>query len=170
MSDFQRIEDLVQLLLQLNSNDEKYEKYLEYKRTGVTNSYLRECMRTRLWKVDAPFHESNFITATECLVCKRIHENLKREKEGLEPIKYQATVEHYGCPKPLKFKGESSQNNLLREDNSQWAFPWQWAQDEAEVFSMFWAEGKYNFTKRDVVDKQSKLRYLKQQPIVDKKP
>ena len=50
------------------------------------------------------------------------------------------------------------------------SLPWQWAQDEAEVFSMFWAEGKYNFTKRDVVDKQSKLRYLKQQPIVDKGP
>lgn len=118
-------------------------------------------MQTRSWEVNAPFHRKNFITETECLVCKRIHENIDRSSKGLQPHIHQANINHYGCPKPLNFKGESSDMNLQRADTSHWAYSWQSAQDEAEVLSLFWSEGRYNFSKHEVAQRMSKLRYLK---------
>lgn len=48
-------------------------------------------------------------------VCKRIHENIQREKEGKKKLKFQATIDHYGCPAPAKFD-DKGKRTLYNDD------------------------------------------------------
>lgn len=105
MDDYDRVEDLAQYLKHLDQNDEEYEKYFEWKETGISNQYLLKLLKEREWVSDY-FYSSdpeaiNFYEGFERFVCRRIHENIRREKEGKAKLKFQANVEHYGCPEPV---------------------------------------------------------------------
>ena len=107
ITDFDSAESLAKYLKFLNENDAEYEKYLEWKKTGITNPLLLEHIRTRDWTVNdedtMEYTGTNFIEGFECFLCNRLHENIKRAKNGQTVLRHQATVDHYGCPAPREF-------------------------------------------------------------------
>ncbi|XP_062607946.1 alpha-(1,3)-fucosyltransferase 10-like [Saccostrea cucullata] len=117
VDDFDSIEDLAKYLKFLDENDEEYDKYMEWKKTGIKNQYLLKILKEREWAInDYTSNDAiNFIDGFECFVCKRIHENIQREKKGKEKLKFQATVDHYGCPAPSKFD-DNGKRTLKNDD------------------------------------------------------
>jgi alpha-1,3-fucosyltransferase 10 len=97
------VEELANRIKYLDENDKAYNEYLQFKQTGVTNTFLKDTVNKRTWGINNDRRKPSIMDEFECLVCKRIHENKKRRADGLEPLKHIATLDHYGCPKPLKF-------------------------------------------------------------------
>nr|XP_022313367.1 alpha-(1,3)-fucosyltransferase 10-like [Crassostrea virginica] len=120
VDDFDSIEDLAKYLKFLDENDEEYDKYFEWKKSGITNKLLLSLLKDREWAINDYMTNDaiNFIEGFECFVCKRIHENIQREKEGKKKLKYQATIDHYGCPAPSKFD-DNGKHTLINDD---WSF------------------------------------------------
>ena len=104
---FSTPKDLADYLLYLDQNDEEYEKYLEFKRSGVTNKRLLDHMTNRGWYVSLSFDPNNpprspdFITGFECFVCNTLHKRLSQSKEGLPLPAMVANHQHYSCPIPI---------------------------------------------------------------------
>lgn len=117
VDDFDSVEDLAKYLKFLDENDEEYDKYFEWKKTGITNQHLLNILKEREWSINDYNSNNaiNFIDGFECFVCKRIHENIQREKKGEKKLKFQATVDHYGCPAPSKFD-ENGKRTLKNDD------------------------------------------------------
>lgn len=84
------------------ANHYVYLKYLEFKKKGgVINQKLLEHMEHRAWSTTD--ESPSFVNGFECFVCDRLHENLKRQKNGLPIIKHVANQDHFGCPRPVLF-------------------------------------------------------------------
>ena len=101
---FSTPKDLADYLLYLDQNDEEYEKYLEFKRSGVTNKRLLDHMTNRGWYVNYgrnPFNGPNMIAGFECFVCNTLHKRLSQSKEGLPLPAMVANHQHYSCPIPI---------------------------------------------------------------------
>ena len=108
---FSTPKDLADYLLYLDQNDEEYERYLEFKRSGITNKRLLDHMTNRGWYVNynqKPLAGPNMVTGFECFVCNTIHKRLLQSKEGHPPPPMEANHQHYTCPipKPSLVKGE----------------------------------------------------------------
>ncbi|XP_061166159.1 alpha-(1,3)-fucosyltransferase 10-like [Saccostrea echinata] len=103
VDDYESVEDLAKYLKYLDKNDEEYEQYFEWKKSGISNGYLLSLLRDREWVYDYSdnIEGINFFEGFECLICRRVHENLKREKTGQEKLEFRAKLEHYGCPAPV---------------------------------------------------------------------
>ncbi|XP_054711973.1 alpha-(1,3)-fucosyltransferase 10-like [Uloborus diversus] len=105
---------LAEHLLRLKADDEAYERHLEHKILNkISNKRLIEGTAYREWGVNNDLTKPNFIDSFECLVCKRVAENYRREQKGQKRKKYQATMEHYGCPEPVS-------PFTLEPDSSSW--------------------------------------------------
>jgi len=155
---------LAEFVLKLNENDTDYEEYLTFKtETGVTNSFLKKLMATRMWGINNDPEKGNYIDGIECLVCERLHENLELKKAGRPTVRHQANKEHYGCPLENTF----SESGVLIDDsygaeaegwrpNSfQFMYEMAWSLQEA-FFSDFLGVGVYNFTARQLQNKALK--------------
>ncbi len=132
--DFKDPKALAEYLMYLNSNDTAYEKYLEYKKVGVTNKRLLDDFHTREWGVDE-VTGLNFVDGFECFVCDKLHERREKEKEqrrqqeegrnSKENSKHTrhkqdvliANISHYHClsPKPSIIRGSQTILERLRE-------------------------------------------------------
>ena len=109
--DFDSPRELADYLIFLNQSDVEYEKYLEFKRSGVTNPMLLKHMEEREWVVDYVGEGLNFIDGFECYVCNQIHRR-RKVKELPDSI---ANHNHYNCPIPepsLDLAGETLQEKL----------------------------------------------------------
>lgn len=106
VDDFKSPKELADHLKYLDSNDEAYEKLLNFKKVGATNPHLISTMKNREWGVN-DYTRPNFIEGLECLVCNRLHQNLKAKKEGKPEISHIAKPEHYACPRPEAFSAKS---------------------------------------------------------------
>lgn len=120
-NDFESPQKLAEYLHYLDQNEREYERYLEFKRTGVTNPLLLKRVRERGWVVDYIEDGYNFIDGFECFVCDKVHQRLKSVSAGLKPRPLIATHKHYDCPMPepsLKHKDGSMAEWLahLREN------------------------------------------------------
>lgn len=106
--DFESPEMLATYLNKLDANDEEYDKFLQFKRTGVINNqHLVETMKHRKWGVNDPL-QTNFISGFECFICNRIHANEQSAKKRT----FVADADHYNCPLPTPFgKGNTFANN-----------------------------------------------------------
>ena len=107
IDDFKSPKELADYILWLDNNDEEYLKYLQYKTTGVTNENLLNFMKGRPW--GHTYKEQSFVSGFECLVCDRIHDNMKLESKGLPKKTHIAKQEHYGCPRPVIHNFHDSQ-------------------------------------------------------------
>lgn len=102
--DFDGPEALANFLLELDKDDAKYEQYLDFKRTGVTNEMLLDNFRRREWIVDGKGEGGNFIDGFECFVCDALHK--RRNQESLKPAEVRqeqrmvANSSHYHCLPP----------------------------------------------------------------------
>ena len=99
---FSTPKNLADYLLYLDQNDEEYEKYLEFKRSGVTNKRLLDHMTQRLWEGGhrTSWHH-DFTSSYECFVCDTV---LKRKQEavsGMQPIAMVASHQHFNCAIPF---------------------------------------------------------------------
>ncbi|GFQ77937.1 alpha-(1,3)-fucosyltransferase 10 [Trichonephila clavata] len=114
VKNFESPKQLAEHLLALLADDSAYEEYLEHMiRSQISNKRLIEAMANREWGINNDPAKKSFIDCFECLVCKRVAENFKRELRQATPLKFQATFEHYGCPKP-------GSNFSLKEDSQNW--------------------------------------------------
>ncbi|XP_018600216.1 GDP-fucose protein O-fucosyltransferase 3 isoform X1 [Scleropages formosus] len=96
-------EKLAEYLKRLDENDQEYETYLEWKeKREISNQNLLAEMTGRKWGVQDITKDSH-VDVFECMVCKRIWENINRLKEGLTPRTWQADANHLKCPPPTTF-------------------------------------------------------------------
>ena len=100
VDDFQSPKDLAEYLHYLDRNDREYERYLEFKRTGVTNPLLLAHMHKREWVVDYIEDGKNFIDGFECYVCDQVHQRMRLASEGVDPGPLVAAADHYSCLLP----------------------------------------------------------------------
>jgi len=111
--DFLSPKALAEFLHFLDENDSEYEKYLEFKKSGVTNTRLLKHMEEREWVVDYEEPGINFIDGFECYVCGEMHKRLKLGEQA--PVMV-ANGDHYHCPIPepsLKLvEGETVQQRM----------------------------------------------------------
>ena len=109
---------LAEFLKFLDQNDSEYERYLEFKRTGVTNQMLLQHLKEREWVVDYEEPGTNYIDGFECYICNELH---KRMKPGEPAPAWVANSDHYHCPIPepslRSLEGETMQQRMekLRE-------------------------------------------------------
>ena len=141
----------------LDQNDDQYEKYVQFKTGGVTNEYLKEVLRERPFSTGNDYTKPNFVDAFECLVCRRIHNNLDLKAQKKRDIKYSAKVTHYGCPKPRRFSDIPS-GNLQRIDDDGWSTEWLATKFEAMVFKESLRKGKI-LTEKEI-QKHTEVRLL----------
>ncbi len=154
MDDFETVEQLVHTLLQLNQSNEKYNEYLEYKRSGVTNDNLKRIMENREWGVNN-WDRLDFISGFECHICHRLHENMK--KYGNQSYSHHASLNHYGCPRPKRFSDEPP-GNLERRDDLWWAQEWDYSRYLALALQELINKGQ-TFSEKDVHNRAYVLRY-----------
>ncbi|XP_022080224.1 alpha-(1,3)-fucosyltransferase 10-like [Acanthaster planci] len=105
--DFSSPKELATYLNRLVSNNIEYDKYLNFKKVGVANRRLIQTMEARKWGVNND-NLPNFIDEFECFVCARVHENLKRAALRLSLKTFQASEDHYNCPRPRAYNNLQS--------------------------------------------------------------
>ena len=147
MSDFRTVKELADYLHFLNTHDEEYDKYLAFKKTGVTNEKLKRIMASREWGgVDKPREFYHYTEAFECFICKRLHANQEREKLH-KPIRtHVANEKHYGCPAPKRFPKNGSIAN--RYYDKWWASEYWAGYYHAKTLKHFIGLGR-NYTKEE---------------------
>ena len=156
IDDFKSVKELTTYLKYLNDNDDEYEKYLQWKRTGITNQWLIDHMKQRKWSIIDTWKEgrTNFIDEFQCLVCNRIHENIERQEKGMKKKTYAATDKHFGCPEPMQFDASGKPT----EKNIGWMYDWTTKKYEARSLRYF-ADKNIRVTKGEFNAKVSELRY-----------
>ncbi|XP_071483635.1 alpha-(1,3)-fucosyltransferase 10-like [Diadema antillarum] len=102
VDDFKSPKELAEYIKYVDSHQEEYEKYVNFKRAGATNARLVRRMEEREWGVN-DFKKINFIDGFECLVCNRLHENMRAKAAGHSGTSHIARPEHYSCPRPQAF-------------------------------------------------------------------
>ena len=146
IDDFPNPEALAKYLLYLDQHDEEYEKYLEFKKVGVTNERLLKSMNERKWASKIQSYEDiNMVEAFECFVCDTIHERKIREKDGetLEPLLANQT--HFNCSMPVPLLENSTPQQ--RQEIEFWRQLAKQAEYQAKAIAPAIAEGR---TKREV--------------------
>ena len=135
IDDFKSPKELAKYLRYLNENDKEYEKYLEWKKTGITNENLKTMMASRIWSiVDTDHHgQTNYIDAFECFLCQRIQENRKNIRSGKKPVQYRANKEHVSCPEPFSYDADFNKNSAA----SSWSADYKMKQYEAKAVRYF---------------------------------
>ena len=101
--DYNSPRELADYLLYLDSHDEEYEKYLGFKRSGVSNQHLLDHMRHREWMLNPRTdHELGMIDGFECYVCQKVYERRDKERHGVKVEPIIASQSHYNClfPEP----------------------------------------------------------------------
>ena len=101
--DYRSPKELAEYLLYLDSHDEEYEKYLEFKRSGVSNQQLLDHMEHREWVLYDRAHVRPGMTdGFECYVCKKVCERQEKERRGIKMEPIIASQSHYDClfPEP----------------------------------------------------------------------
>lgn len=112
-------------------------------------------MRDREWGIN-DWNKPNFVDAFECTVCRRIHENIRREQQGEQTRTYQANWNHYGCPKPLKFS-DNPPGNLTRVEEAYWGEGWERSACVAKALKKLIESGQL-FTQFDLFSLANELR------------
>ena len=113
-NDYPTVEALANYIKFLDENDDEYEQYFDFKNPGkITNSLLKNTMKSRTWGVD-DIEQENFIDGFECHVCDRVFEELLADAKRQKPPTFQANDSHYGCPRPQPAVPGMKMDNSLR--------------------------------------------------------
>ncbi|KAM8983889.1 GDP-fucose protein O-fucosyltransferase 3 isoform 1-T3 [Ara ararauna] len=108
VSSFSHPRELANYIKTLDTNDQEYESYLQWKLKGdISNPRLLTAMKERKWGVQ-DITQDNYIDTFECMVCNRVWENIRREEKGWLPQSWKARVNHLSCPKPEAFSFSTS--------------------------------------------------------------
>ena len=153
IDDFKSVKELADYLKYLNSNDDEYNKYLQWKQTGITNQYLLKLLAEREWSIKDTWMpgQYNYVDTFECFLCNRVHENEKREIKK----KYIATENHFGCPKPKDYDNKG----ILTKESRDWYGDWKKSQWQAKTLRYF-ADRNVKIEKGEFNAKVSEFRYF----------
>ncbi|XP_067671205.1 alpha-(1,3)-fucosyltransferase 11-like [Haliotis asinina] len=125
VDDFSSPEELAAFIKAVDADDTEYEKYLSFKKTGITNQFLLKHMKERQWHVNEN-GGFDYFRGFECLVCKRIHERLNFEKDQEDepdiplPSPRIAKYSHLGCPQPypsIGHPGDIPKNDIWHKSD-----------------------------------------------------
>ncbi|KAL4241047.1 Alpha-(1 3)-fucosyltransferase 11 [Mactra antiquata] len=154
VTDFESPKQLAEYLKYLNENDEEYNKYLEWKHTGVTNKYLLDLMEERTWSITETWKTgaSNFIEDFECFVCNRLHENLRRRKEGKKEIEHIVDKSHLECPVPKPFFTDEFDWDHVHEFSDNYASAVKYFAQQNVAYS----KGEYNAKLSEIISSKQK--------------
>ncbi|XP_025933968.1 alpha-(1,3)-fucosyltransferase 10 isoform X2 [Apteryx rowi] len=147
VSRFSHPRELAHYIKALDTNDREYEAYLEWKLKGdISNPRLLTAMKERKWGVQ-DITQDNYIDTFECMVCKRVWENIRRKEKGWLPQSWNAQVNHLSCPKPEAFWFSSSDTGWasLRE---MWIPSFEQSKKEAWALRQL-VERNMNFTAQE---------------------
>lgn len=114
---FSHPRELAQYINQLDRNDSLYMEYLEWKVQGqIDNGHLIHAIKGRTWGVQ-DVTQDNYIDAFECMVCRRVWDNIRLQRKGLYTKRWKANSKHLSCPapKPFSFLHERSSKTSMRE-------------------------------------------------------
>lgn len=138
MEDFSDVEDLADFLRLLDSRDDLYKEYLEYKRQPIQNDNLRQILESRNWapssclkdKLGGKHNKNNVVyesifSGYECYLCEKAHAYLKSNKK----TRFQVHDGAYGCPSPRKFDS----NGRYSVHSDTWSSEWRYGKFEAEA-------------------------------------
>ena len=157
VEDYKNISEIVDLVKHLDQNDQEYEKYLRLKTEGVTNEYLKQVLHERPWSIGTDYSKPNLVDAFECVVCRRIHENIQLREKGMPEVKYTAKTDHYGCPRPQRFS-DVPPGNLTRVEDDGWSTEWLATKFEAMVLKESLKKGI--ILSRNEIEKRTEVRLL----------
>lgn len=114
IEDFNSPKELAEFITYLDNNDEEYEKYLEFKIKGITNSHLINYLEKREWEEGM----KDFFRGFECHLCKQLAERMEAEQKKklnpavtLPPIRI-ANSSHLGCPMPQRLQIQGKEEQL----------------------------------------------------------
>lgn len=104
---FSSPKELAEFITDLDEDDEKYLRYLDYKTPSkITNLRLLEGLQNREWGVN-DMSKPNYLNGFECFVCNQENERLSAMKahrwdpeKNPAPQPRMATNSHMGCPLP----------------------------------------------------------------------
>ncbi len=119
-NDFKSPKELAEYLIRLSQDDASYDKYLSFKKDGVTNKRLLEHYKAREWVVDGESDSGeegiNFIEGFECYICDTLHRRRKTSDHSLRI----ANTTHYQCASPRSWVEPSDQNSIEKDDMESW--------------------------------------------------
>ncbi|XP_027681295.2 alpha-(1,3)-fucosyltransferase 10 [Chelonia mydas] len=143
---FSHPRELAHYIKALDTNDQEYEAYLEWKLKGaISNQRLLTAIRERKWGVQ-DITQDNYIDVFECMVCNRVWENIRRQEKGLSPRTWNAQVNHLSCPKPeALFSSPNIRWTSLRE---MWIPSFEQSKKEAQALRQL-VERNMNFTAQE---------------------
>ncbi|XP_046571373.1 alpha-(1,3)-fucosyltransferase 10-like isoform X2 [Haliotis rubra] len=101
ITDFDNIEDVARHINYLDQHDDEYEKYLQYKKTGIQNEYLIEVERKK-----ALSDGIDIFRKFECFLCRKLHDAIRNHNADEDATVSQGERTHYGCPTPLMFNAD----------------------------------------------------------------
>ena len=109
VQDFESPKELAEFIKYLNKHDEEYNKYLEFKTSGIKNDFLVHTIQTRDWGThDADMHfynedeKENYFEGFECYICRQITADPKIKNTKR---KHASLME---CPKPVPSVGDKN--------------------------------------------------------------
>ncbi|EMP32741.1 Alpha-(1,3)-fucosyltransferase 10 [Chelonia mydas] len=129
---FSHPRELAHYIKALDTNDQEYEAYLEWKLKGaISNQRLLTAIRERKWGVQ-DIMQDNYIDVFECM--------------GLSPRRWNAQVNHLSCPKPeALFSSPNIRWTSLRE---MWIPSFEQSKKEAQALRQL-VERNMNFTAQE---------------------
>ena len=116
VEDFSSPKELGEYLKSLDANDEEYEKYLGYKKDGITNKQLLEHMQHRDYHVKGNT-KPDLVDGFECAVCNKIYER-KESGDNFKPV--LADHSHYDCQYPRPSIKRRTTNSLSKDTLMFW--------------------------------------------------
>ena len=115
VNDFKSIEELVTLIKSIGSNEQEYDSYRKFKKSGVTNLILEQTLKHREWAPDMDVENNfqhddvpNFPEYYSCKLCEVMHNVSKNgkfysktNKHGLLICTNVLRLHQYTCAWPL---------------------------------------------------------------------
>lgn len=116
---------MAETILQINSNDDLYNSYVEHKIfKRIQNKFLKDQMNLGPYGLETD--QEYPISAFECFVCRKLYKNDERIKKRTKSI--------YNCPNPNVF-------NWTRKGNT-WDQHWKVGKCQAKAINFFQNNGK----------------------------
>ncbi|XP_045214120.2 alpha-(1,3)-fucosyltransferase 10-like isoform X2 [Mercenaria mercenaria] len=159
IEDYEDVEDLVQYIRLLDTNDKLYKQYMTFKDGPLENLKLKQILQSRDWAPDfcsksiPKFMDhqnklyNSIFTGYECFVCDKVHEYIK---SGGKTV-FKVNASDYKCPSPRRF--DESGHYSIHKDT--WAAEWNFGKHEAIAMLLLYESGKtmsqkefYKFVKK----------------------
>ncbi|XP_075060691.1 GDP-fucose protein O-fucosyltransferase 3 [Mixophyes fleayi] len=144
---FSHPRELAQYIKQLDRDDSLYMEFLEWKLQGhISNNHLVTAIKERTWGVQ-DVTQDNYIDAFECMVCRRVWDNIRLQEKGLKAKQWIANSTHLTCPAPksFSFRTERASKSSMRE---MWRPSFEQSKKEAEALRLL-IDRNRNFTSQE---------------------